>query len=127
MPMARISVPARMPAGKVRMLADAVHEALVATCDIPTNERFQLISRFAKPDMLIDPTFPDMNRSAGASIVEIILLAGRSDEKKRALYFAIVKGAVAGGFHPDDVMVTLIENKSIDWSLGRGEAFAKPA
>jgi hypothetical protein len=116
-----------MPAAKVRLLADAVHEALVATCDIPANERFQLVSRYAKPDMLIDPTFPDMNRSVGASIVEIILLAGRSDEKKRALYFAIVKGAVAGGFHPDDVMVTLIENKSIDWSLGRGEAFAKPA
>jgi len=30
---------------------------------------------------------------------------------------------VAGGFRSDDVMVTLVENAPIDWSLGRGEAY----
>ena len=123
MPIARISVPARMTADKIQTLADAVHEALVSTCDIPANERFQLVSRFAPRDMIIDPTFPNMNRTADASIVEITWLAGRNAEKKRALYQAIVAGAVAGGFRPDDVMVALLENKPIDWSLGRGEAY----
>ena len=123
MPIARISVPAHMTADKIQTLADAVHEALVSTCDIPANERFQLVSRFAPRDMIIDPTFPNMNRTADASIVEITWLAGRNAEKKRALYQAIVAGAVAGGFRPDDVMVALLENKPIDWSLGRGEAY----
>jgi len=126
MPIARISVPAHMTADKIQTLADAVHEALVSTCDIPANERFQLISRFADRDMIIDPTFPNMNRTADASIVEITWLAGRNAEKKRALYKAIVAGAVAGGFRPDDVMVALLENNPIDWSLGRGEAYQKP-
>ena len=125
MPIARISVPAHMTADKVQALADAVHEALVSTCDIPANERFQLVSRFADRDMIIDPTFPDMSRTADASIVEITWLAGRTAEKKRALYTAIVGGAVAGGFHPDDVMVALLENLPIDWSLGRGEAYGE--
>ena len=123
MPIARISVPAHMTADKIQTLADAVHEALVSTCNIPANERFQLVSRFAERDMIIDPTFPDMNRTAEASIVEITWLAGRNAEKKGALYKAIVTGAVAGGFRPDDVMVALLENKPIDWSLGRGEAY----
>jgi len=123
MPIARISVPAHMTADKIQTLADAVHEALVSTCDIPANERFQLVSRFADRDMIIDPTFPNMNRTADASIVEITWLAGRNAEKKRALYKAIVAGAVAGGFRPDDVMVALLENTPIDWSLGRGEAY----
>jgi len=125
MPIARISVPAHMTADKIQTLADAVHEALVSTCDIPANERFQLVSRFADRDMIIDPTFPDMDRTADASIVEITWLAGRNAEKKRALYKAIVAGAVAGGFRPDDVMVALLENKPIDWSLGRGEAYGE--
>jgi hypothetical protein len=112
-----------MTADKIQTLADAVHEALVSTCDIPANERFQLVSRFADRDMIIDPTFPNMNRTADASIVEITWLAGRNAEKKRALYKAIVAGAVAGGFRPDDVMVALLENTPIDWSLGRGEAY----
>ena len=64
-------------------------------------------------------------RSADASIVEITLLTGRNDDRKRSLYRAIAAGAVAAGFRSDDVMVALIENGPIDWSLGRGEAYDK--
>ena len=123
MPLVRISVPAHLAAEKIRVLADAVHEALVATCDVPSNERFQLVSRFATGDMFLDPTFPDVERSADASIVEITFLKGRTDDKKRSLFREIVSDAVAGGFRPDDVMVALVENAPIDWSLGRGEAY----
>jgi len=123
MPLARISVPAHLTAGKIQALANAVHEALVSTCDVSVNDRFQLVSRYAVGDMIIDPTFPNVQRTADASIVEITFLAGRTDEKKRSLYQAIVAGAVAGGFRSDDLMVTLVENAPIDWSLGRGEAY----
>jgi hypothetical protein len=123
MPLVRISIPSHLAAGKAMALADAVHGALVSTCNVPANDRFQLVSRFAAKDMQIDPTFPDVERSADAAIVEIIFLAGRSDDRKRSLYQAIVAGAVAAGFRSDDVMVTLVENSPIDWSLGRGEAY----
>ena len=126
MPLARISVPAHMTAAKVQTLADAVHAALVSTCDVPANERFQLVSRYAERDIIIDPTFPNLQRTADASIVEITFLAGRTDDKKRSLYRAIVAGAVAGGFRSDDIMVALVENAPIDWSLGRGEAYEEP-
>ena len=125
MPLVRISIPAHLTAEKARALADAVHGALVSTCNIPANERFQLISRFSDTNMLIDPTFPDVERSADASIVEITLLTGRNDDRKRSLYRAIAAGAVAAGFRSDDMMVALIENGPIDWSLGRGEAYDK--
>ncbi len=123
MPLARISVPAHLSAEKVRALADAVHEALVTTCDVPPGDRFQLISRFAAEAMIIDPSFPDVVRSADASIVEITFLAGRDDRKKRRLYQVIVDQAVAAGFRADDVMVALTENAPIDWSLGRGLSY----
>jgi hypothetical protein len=115
-----------MTADKVRTLADAVHEALVSTCNVPANDRFQLVSRYARQDMIIDPAFPNVARTTEASIVEILFLNGRTDDRKRSLYRAIAAGAVAGGFHRDDVMVALVENAPIDWSLGRGEAYEKP-
>src|SRR5687767_7418331 len=123
MPLARISVPAHLSAEKIRALADAVHEALVATCDVPPNDRFQLISRFPAEAMLIDPSFPDVARSADASIVEIIFLAGRDDQRKQRLYRDLVERAVAAGFRADDIMVALTENAPIDWSHGRGLAY----
>ena len=123
MPLVKISVPAHLTAEKVRALADAVHGALVSTCSVPANDRFQLVSRFADQDIIIDPTFPGVARTADASIVEITFLAGQTDARKRSLYRAIVDDAVAGGFQSDDVMVTLVENEPIDWSPGRGEAY----
>src|SRR4051794_15341909 len=70
MPMSRISVPTHLSREKVRALADAVQAALVQTCDVSPKDRFQLISRFADQDRIIDPTFPDVERTSDASIIE---------------------------------------------------------
>ncbi|MDO8286207.1 MAG: tautomerase family protein [Rhodoferax sp.] len=123
MPLARISIPAHLPAPQARALADAVHRGLVETCRVPPDDRFQLISRFAADMMLWNPSFPDVTRTADACVVEITFLQGRSDEQKRALYRCVVDQAVAAGFAADDIMLTLTENAPIDWSMGRGEAF----
>ncbi|CAN5323576.1 tautomerase family protein [soil metagenome] len=127
MPLARISVPAHLAREQVLALADAVHESLVAVCGVPPKDRFQLISRFAEGAMIIDPTFPNVERTADASIIEITFLAGRNEEKKRLLYRAIADRAVAVGFKADDIMVALTENLPIDWSLGRGLAYGDHA
>lgn len=123
MPLARISVPAHLPPIRIRALADAVHDGLVATCAVPPKDRFQLISTYSPEMMLIDPTYPDVVRTAEASIVEILFLAGRTPDQKRRLYRRVVDDAVRAGFAPDDIMVTLTENAPIDWSAGRGLAF----
>lgn len=124
MPLARISVPAHLPGELITALADAVHQGLVETCGVPLDDRFQLVSRFQPDAMILNPTFPNVNRSAGASIVEITFLGGRSDGQKRALYARVVALAAGAGFAPDDVMIALTENAAIDWSLGRGQAYS---
>jgi phenylpyruvate tautomerase PptA (4-oxalocrotonate tautomerase family) len=124
MPLTRISVPAHLSPQHVQALADAVHSGLVTTCYVPHNDRFQLITRFAADMMLLDTTFPHMTRTANACVVEITFLQGRTDDQKRALYRYVVDAAVAAGFVADDIMIALTENSPIDWSMGRGEAFA---
>lgn len=124
MPLARLSVPSHLPAHRVRALADAVHDALVATCGVPQADRFQLVVRLEPEAMILDPVFPGVARSGDASVVEISFLGGRSPAQKRALYREAVARAVQGGFRPDDVMIALVENSAIDWSLGRGLAYA---
>jgi hypothetical protein len=87
------------------------------------NDRFQLISRFADDDRIIDPTFPNVERTADASIVEITLLEGHDDTRKQLLYREIALGAATGGFSSDDIFVALLENVRVDWSPGRGIAY----
>jgi hypothetical protein len=124
MPLTRIAAPAHLPFARVKALADATQAALVETCAVPTNDLFQLISRFESEEMILDPTFGGVQRSADACIVEILFLQGRTDEHKRQLFRATVAGAVAAGFRPDDIMIALTENSRIDWSVGHGLAYA---
>jgi len=123
MPLARLSVPAHLAPARIRALADAVHEGLVETCGVPPNDRFQLVSTYVPEMMFIDPTFPDVARTPDASIIEILFLEGRTIDQKKNLFRRIADRAVRAGFSGDDVMITLIENATVDWSLGRGRAF----
>ena len=123
MPLSRISVPQHLSTTQVKALADAVQAGLVSTCKVPVEDHFQLITRFAADDMILNPTFGGMARTVDASIVEITFLQGRTDDQKRALYRSVTDLAVAAGFKADDIMIALSENTVIDWTLGCGLAF----
>ncbi len=124
MPLTKISAPRHLTTSQVSALAEAVQEGLVTTCHVPTNDLFQLITRFEIGDMIIDPHFGGVQRSNDACIIEIVFLAGRTDEQKRALFRYIADRAVQAGWRSDDIMIALIENSRMDWSLGHGVAYA---
>lgn len=127
MPLTRISAPGHLPLAQLKALAGAVQHALVTTCRVPPDDLFQLLARFAPEQMVLDPRFGGVERSPAACVVEITFIAGRTDEQKRALFRSIADGAVAAGFRADDLVVALIENNKVDWSLGRGVAYADQA
>lgn len=124
MPLTKISAPKHLPSSRVKALAEAVQEGLVKTCNVPPNDLFQLISRFEAEEIILDPHFGGVSRSNDACIVEVVFLTGRTDDQKRALFRHISDGAVQAGFRADDVMVALVENSRMDWSLGNGVAYA---
>ena len=124
MPLTKISAPRSLAAHKIKALADAVQQGLVMTCHVPPDDLFQLISRFDAGDMVIDPHFGGVNRSDETCIVEIVFLGGRTDEQKRALFRHVCDSAVRAGWRPDDIMLALVENSRMDWSLGHGIAYA---
>lgn len=125
MPLTRISVPPVLSLEKTRRLADVVHEGLVSTCNVPLKDRFQLITVFAREHMIIDQNFPDVNRTAEASIIEILFLEGRTPAQKTALFQDIAANAARIGFAGDDIMIVLTENATIDWSLGYGRTYGQ--
>ena len=123
MPLTRLSVPDHLSAQQVRGLADAVHDALVECCDVPQGDRFQLVSRFERDHLILDPNFGDVQRTADACVIEITFLSGHTDAQKRRLYRDLAARAAGIGLAQDDLVVGLVENGAIDWSLGRGRAY----
>ncbi|WP_210388695.1 tautomerase family protein [Rhizobium sp. 007] len=67
--------------------------------------------------MILHPTFLGRRDPASTVVIEIALLAGRSDDQKEAL-FKHVRDRLDGiGFNPENAIIFLIENKPIDWSF----------
>ena len=124
MPLTKISAPRHLPQNQVRALAAAVQDGLVKTCNVPSNDLFQLITRFDAEEIILDPHFGGVNRSNDACVIEVVFLLGRTDDQKRALFRHVTEQATHVGFRADDVMIALVENSRMDWSLGLGVAYA---
>ena len=93
------------------------------TLAIPDGDRFQIITEHDAGQLVADPTFMGMRRSADFVLIQIFLTRGRTTEIKQALYRSIAERMAASpGVRPDDVMIVLTEVGLDDWSFGRGEA-----
>ncbi|GGT86934.1 tautomerase family protein [Streptomyces violascens] len=110
-------------------LGRAVHDALVETIGIPPDDRFQVLTGHdGTRSTLRYDNYLGVSRDHGIVYVAITLRAGRTPDRKRALYRRIAELAHAyAGTEPRNVFVTLNENESIDWSLGNGAAQYAPS
>jgi phenylpyruvate tautomerase PptA (4-oxalocrotonate tautomerase family) len=123
MPLVRIDMKKGRDRDYRRAVADAVHEALVETVNVPRDDRFQIVTEHEAGDLIVDPRYLGIERSEAALTVQISLRRGRTVEMKQALYRSIVGKLEAGaGVRPRDVLICLVENGAEDWSFGNGVA-----
>ena len=121
MPLVRISVRKGRTLPERFAIGDAVHSALIETCGVPKDDKFQVITEY-DAQLVYDAHYLGIERSEGVVFVQIFLRKGRTPDQKRALYKRIAELAGEGGVRPQDVLVTLSENDAPDWSFGDGIA-----
>src|SRR5258708_38806601 len=121
MPLVRLSFLTGKSAAWRTAVSDAIQQAMVETIDVPPADRFHVMSEHAPGFLAIDPTYLAIDRSGDPLIVQITLRAGRSDDKKRALYRRITELLAENpGVRPQDGMIVLGDNGLIDWACGAG-------
>jgi len=126
MPLVRISLAkGRSPEAR-RRIGDAIHRALVETIDVPPLDRFQLVTEHEPEDFVYDPQYLNISRSQSLVIAQITITAGRTLEKKRALFRHIADHLAALGVRREDVWVNLVEVAKENWSFGNGVASYAP-
>ena len=107
----------------LRAIGDAIHESLVASANVPPDDRFQIFHILPDEQLMAHPSYGGVNRSAGLLIIRITLNVGRTLEIKTALYADLVRRlGSAAGVRPDDVLVNLVEVAKENWSFGNGIA-----
>jgi phenylpyruvate tautomerase PptA (4-oxalocrotonate tautomerase family) len=122
MPLVRISHRGGVTEAYLQALSDGVQEAMESTVNVPSNDRFHILTEHAA-GLFFDPHFLGIERTRDWVAVQITLRKGRSVEMKQALYRRIVENlAKAPGLRPEDVLICLVENDLADWSFGKGVA-----
>jgi 4-oxalocrotonate tautomerase len=127
MPLVRISLVKGKTPEYRRKVGDAIHRALVETIDVPPLDRFQLLTEHEPGDLVYDPGYLGIARTNDIVIVQITLSAGRTLEKKRALFRRIADNLAALGLRREDAWVNLVEVAKENWSFGNGVASYAPA
>jgi phenylpyruvate tautomerase PptA (4-oxalocrotonate tautomerase family) len=108
-------------AAERRRIGDCVHEALVATANVPPDDRFQTIQEVEADGLIFDPGYLGIERTGNVVFVQIFMNLGRTVEIKKALYAEIARRLQQGvGLRPEDLLVNLVEVPRENWSFGKG-------
>ncbi len=123
MPLVRIDVSAEAGPELVRIIGDAVYDAMTRVANVPENDRFQIVTRHAA-DELVTPAdgYLGIRYSPGVVFIQVTWVAGRSTEVKKAFYRSVVDAIGGrGGMRPQDIVINLVDTAREDWSFGNGE------
>lgn len=120
MPLVKLYVRNNRTVAALHAISGAVHEALVAQANVPPDDRFHILNRLDRDQIVAHPTYGGVNRSEDIVIIEITLNTGRTADVKKNLYADIAKRLEALDVRPDDVVVSLIEVTKENWSFGGG-------
>jgi 4-oxalocrotonate tautomerase len=123
MPRVRISLGEGQDAKFRASIGEGIHRAMVDTINVPPDDRFQIFTEHQPSELVWDPGYLGIQRSAGFLAIQITLNLGRTVEQKRALYSRIAENLSRDpGVRPEDVLVNLVEVPKENWSFGNGEA-----
>jgi 4-oxalocrotonate tautomerase len=127
MPLARIDIPAGKPLAYHSAVGDTVYQAMLQALNVPKDDRFQVICEHPVANLVIDPDYLGIHRSADAILIQVTLNEGRTLEVKKAFYKAVADGLHQRlGLRREDVVINLVEVKKENWSFGNGEAQYAP-
>jgi 4-oxalocrotonate tautomerase len=123
MPLARIDLPAGKSTAYHAAVGEVIYAAMLSALNVPENDCFQVTAEHPPGDLVLNPDYLGIHRSADALVIQVTLNEGRTLELKRAFYKAVADGLHARmGLRREDVFISLIEVKIENWSFGNGEA-----
>ena len=123
MPLVRISLREGKPPAYRKAISDGVFEAMLATINVPANDKFQVVTELPAEGLIYDAGYLGINRTDDVVFIEITLNQGRSLEMKKAFYARIAGNLAKNpGLRKEDVLISLVELHTELWTFGYGLA-----
>jgi 4-oxalocrotonate tautomerase len=123
MPLVRIDLAKGKSAQFRKTLGDIVYKAMTDLINVPTDDKFQIITEHPPEELNYAQSYLGIEHSAGLVLIQITLTVGRTVEAKQAFYKEIAEQIHAElGIRKEDVFINLVETAKENWSFGNGIA-----
>ena len=109
---------------QVRALLDSTQAAIMEAFGTPERDRYQMVTEHSPDEMVIQDHGLGIDRSENIVVIHMINRRGKKTaSQKEKLYALLVQNLKRDcGLDPADLVVSITENESEDWSLGYGKA-----
>jgi phenylpyruvate tautomerase PptA (4-oxalocrotonate tautomerase family) len=122
MPFARIDLAKGKSTDYRAAVADVVYQGIVNVLKAPDGDRFVVVSEHSPENLIYDPNFLGMKRSADFILIQVTSTVGNNKESKLGFYRFIADELKKKlSIRSDDIMVNMVFVDREDWSFGRGE------
>jgi 4-oxalocrotonate tautomerase len=123
MPLVRIDLAQNASPERVRVVSEAVYNAMVEIANVPPHDKFHVITRHAADEIVYpEEGYLGLTYSPDIIIIQVTWVAGRSTEVKKQFYRRIVDEIHAKQqVRKEDVWINLVDCGREDWSFGGGE------
>jgi phenylpyruvate tautomerase PptA (4-oxalocrotonate tautomerase family) len=108
---------------EIRALLDSAQAAMVQAFEVPDRDRYQLVTEHSPDEMIIQDNGLSIERSENIVIIHMINRRGKKTRaQKERLYELLAQNLKRDcGLDPADLIISITENDSEDWSVGYGK------
>lgn len=122
MPLIRIDVIEGRSDDEIQTLMDTVQDCVVEAFEVPTSDRYQIVTEHKPGRMCLLDTGLGFERSERMVVVHVFS-SPRATTAKTKFYKLLADKLEANcGLDPKDLLIAIMTNTDIDWSFGFGEA-----
>ncbi|OBI99124.1 tautomerase family protein [Mycobacterium asiaticum] len=107
---------------EVRVLLDAIHEAVVEAFGVPQRDRYQVVRSHPAHEIVAQDTGLGIDRTDALVILHVVSRRRPRELKQKFYERVAAKLAERCGQDPADLIVSITENDDEDWSFGHGRA-----
>jgi phenylpyruvate tautomerase PptA (4-oxalocrotonate tautomerase family) len=109
---------------QIRTLLDSTQAAIVEAFGAPERDRYQVVTEHSADEMIILDHGLGIERSETIVVIHMINRRGKKTRaQKERLYELLAQNLKRDcGLDPADLIISITENESEDWSVGYGKA-----
>jgi 4-oxalocrotonate tautomerase len=123
MPLARIDISQSAPPERIRVVSEAIYDAMVEIAGVPLHDKFQVVTRHAA-DEIIYPAegYLGLTYTSDIIMIQVTWVGSRSTDVKKRFYRRVADEIHArAGVRKEDVWISLVDSGREDWSFGNGD------